>query len=218
LTQVRRGRPVTARTPPLRLIPSGPDSGPDDASIVAGLVAGEEWAASLEWRRYAAMVYGLFDRALGSSVDSEDLTQDVFAGAFAAMGRLRDPSALRSFLYSCAVRRLQAHLRAKRIRRWLVLSEAGELPEPPPSPFDAEARDHLASFYRLLDELRPEDRTAYVLRYIEDLALQEIADAIGASRATVKRRIARAAQAVYQLARAHPELAAYVVTETVDDP
>lgn len=206
------------RAPPLRLIPSGPEVGPDDARLVAAWVAGEEWAASLAWRRYSAMVYGLFDRALGSAADSEDLTQDVFAGAFAAMAKLRDPSTLRSFLYSCAVRRLYAHLRAKRIRRWLVLSEAGDLPEPPPLPFDADARERLTSFYRLLDELRPEDRTAYVLRYIEGLALQEIVEATGASLATVKRRITRATQTVCRLAQEQPELAAYVVPETVDDP
>ena len=196
---------------PLRLVVPGSQNAPDDIQIVAGLLTREEWAARTAWARYAQMVYGLFDRALGSAGESEDLTQEVFLRVFAAIRTLRDPSSLRSFIYSAAVRMLRWHLRSKRVRRWLALSDSGELPDRGCSGADSEGRELLQRFYRLLGTLSADDRTAFVLRHVEGLNLEEIASATDTSLSTVKRRVRRASNQVANLAKADPDLSQYFV-------
>jgi RNA polymerase sigma-70 factor, ECF subfamily len=163
------------------------------------------------WNRYAPMVYGLLDRALGSAGESEDVTQEVFLRVFAAIRTVRDPDSLRSFIYSSAIRTLRWHLRSKRVRRLFTLSDSGELPDRASRGVDSEGRELLARFYRLLDTLRANDRTAFLLRHIEGLRLEEIVAATGVSLSTVKRRVSRASKQVTRLAKADPELARYIV-------
>ncbi len=163
------------------------------------------------------MVYGLLDRALGSAGESEDLTQEVFLRVFAAIPTLRKPSALRSFIYSSALRMLRWHLRSRRIRRLLTLSDSGDLPDFPSPGSDSEGRELLQRFYRLLDSLSANDRTAFVLRHIEGLSLEEIVNFTGASLATVKRRIGRASTQIAALAKKDPELTPYFAPQGASD-
>ncbi len=194
---------------PLRLVVQPDAAAADDASLVRGLVAREDWASRVAWSRYAPLVYGVLDRALGSTAESEELTQEVFLRVFAAIHTLRNPSALRSFIYSAAIRMLRWHLRTKRTRRLFMLSDSGTLPEASSPPQDSEGRELLRRFYRLLDTLSANDRTAFVLRHVEELRLEEIVMATGASLATVKRRIRRASLHMANLAKADPDLAQY---------
>src|SRR5689334_25337033 len=121
------------------------------------------------------MVYRLMERALGPNGEAEDLTQDVFLRAFAGLHKLRDVEALRSFIYSVALRTLKWELRRRRVRRVLHLSDSGQLPDFPVRGSDSEARHLLAYFYALLEKVDVNDRTAFVLRYMEGLKLEEIA-------------------------------------------
>ena len=201
----------------LRLVAPQEEDLPDDAALVQAVVAGEAWAARAVWNRYSPLVYGVLDRALGSASESEDLTQEVFWRLFASIRTLRDPNALRSFLYSSAIRMLRWHLRKKRVRRFLALSDTGEVPEAHAQATDSEGRELLARFYRMLDKLGADERTAFVLRQVEGLSLQEIADVTGTSLATVKRRIRRACDVIEKLARAEPEFAEYLGDSGGDD-
>jgi len=218
---VRKMKPwpwMPARTG-LRLV-GGAASEPDDRELVRALSAGEPWAFRATWNRYAGLVYGLIDRALGSATESEDLTQDVFLIFFRAPGRLRNPYALRSFLCSSAVRRLRSHLRSKHVRRILLVLDPKTLSAIAVRGEDSEGREALERFYALLDTLRPVDRIAYCLRHIEGLKLEEIASITATSLATVKRRLRRASAHVEGLAKADPDLACYFTqrARTSDGP
>lgn len=196
--------------PPLRLVGVPRPEEPDDVELVRGLVAQEDWAARCFWSRYAPLVFGVIDRALGSPSESEDLMQDVLLGLYTGIKRLRDPSVLRSFVVAAAVLRLRRHLRWKRVRRFLTLSDTGNVPEQPTAGTDDQARDLLRRLYGMLDTLKAEDRTAFILRNVEGLSLLEIAEVTRASLATVKRRIRRAADRVEGFARSDPDLAQYL--------
>jgi RNA polymerase sigma-70 factor (ECF subfamily) len=196
--------------PSLRLVRRDVAGEPDNSTLVRGLVLREEWAAKVVWNRYASLVYGVLNRALGSPSESEDLTQEVFCRVFASVGKLRDPAALRSFLYSSTVRGLRSHLRAKRVRRFLSLSDTGDVPEQPARGCDSEGRELLARFYGMLGTLGANERTAFTLRHVEGLSLQEVADFTGSSLATIKRRLHRASEQVEKLARKEPDFAEYL--------
>jgi RNA polymerase sigma-70 factor, ECF subfamily len=183
-------------------------SRPEDAEIVRALRAGEAWAASAVWNAYAARVFRIAARVLGSESDAEDLTQDVFARVFSGIGSLRDPSALGSFVFSVALRMVNRELHRRRVRRLLRLSDTGHLPDYPVDAPDSEAREALAWLYTILDQLGAEERTAFVLRYMETMSLPDIAAAMGLSLATVKRRLDRATERV-ERADADGTFAAY---------
>jgi RNA polymerase sigma-70 factor (ECF subfamily) len=205
--------PRTASDPGHRLRLVSAAEATDDGRLVRALVEGEAWAATVTWNRYAPMVHRLFSRALGRISECDDLIQDVFLSVFTAIRSLRDPAARRSFVYSCAVRRLRSHLRYRRLRSIVPLFGPDAMPESPTVGADIDGRQVLRRFYSVLDKLAFEDRTAYTLRHLEGLRITEIGAATGVSNATVKRRIARAVEAVAAHAERDPLLAEYLVAD-----
>ena len=71
----------------------------------------------------------------------------------------------------------------------------------------------LRAVYVILDETAPEDRAAFTLRYLEGMELTEVAEACGCSLATVKRRVSRAQVALFDAAKQHPLLCAWLENE-----
>jgi RNA polymerase sigma-70 factor (ECF subfamily) len=155
------------------------------------------------------MVFRFLQRALGPDAEVEDLTQEVFLLVFAKARGLRDPDALRSFVFSIAVRKLKWEMRRRRVRRIFELSAFDELPEQATAVLDVEARQALRHFYAILDHLRAEERVAFVLRHLEGMTLGEVAGALGVSLATAKRRLDRASRTVSRYVDQDPTLAGY---------
>ena len=91
----------------------------DEETLVAGTLAGKRWAQQEVWYRFAPMVHGLLRRSLSPRHDHDDLVQEVFLRVFRRLHTLEKPSALRSFVYSVAVRVV-----SEEIRRFQVLQRA----------------------------------------------------------------------------------------------
>lgn len=199
----------------LHLVASAAEPDLDDGDLVSAFMNGEDWAAWAIWTRHAPMVHRLLQRALGPGGDAEDLTQDVFFCMFQRIPALRNAGALRSFIYSFALRTLKNELRRRRVRRILRLSPTGQPPEVPVQAADSEARQLLARFYLLLDQLSANERAAFVLQHMEGLTLHEIAESMGVSLATVKRWLSRGSQRVSALVEADRELSSYASERAV---
>jgi RNA polymerase sigma-70 factor, ECF subfamily len=178
-----------------------------DALLVAGLLDGDRRAERAVWDRYAPLVYRLSHRALGSADDASDLTQDVFACLFAKIGTLENPDALRHFIMSVMIRTLKHELRRRRLRRW-VLSETGDVPERAVLGADFVSRQLLRRFYGVLDALRARDRIVFVLRQIEGFTIEETAETMNLSVATVKRSFAAASARISLAVERDRDLAA----------
>lgn len=201
--------------PPLQLVQSRTAAATaSEAELVHGLIGKQEWAAVALWTRYGALVYRIADRALGSPHEAEDLTQDVFLCLFNKIASLRDPGALRSFVVSVTVRTLKWKLRRRRLRQWVRLTETGELPDVPVPGVDA--AEALRVFYRLLEKLGIDERMVFVLRRVDGMQLQEVADATGYSLATVKRRLRRADAALSCFMEGEPVLVTFLRGEGSD--
>ena len=175
-----------------------------DLELAHALLGGEAHAAEMAWDRYAPLVHGIVSRALGPDAEVEDVTQEIFYRLFARIGTLRKPEALRSFVISFAVRIVKWELRRRRARRWLTLSETGEVPDEQIMVINAESRYALRRLYALLDRLNTRERLVLVLRHVEGMTLEEIAEAMELSLATVKRVLRRASLRVSQLVDAEP--------------
>jgi RNA polymerase sigma-70 factor, ECF subfamily len=182
----------------------------DDEALARALVAKQAHAARLVWQRFSPMVRRIIRRTLGPAGDAEDLLQDVFMQLFAKAHTLREPKVLKAFIISITTLTLRQELRRRKVRSWL-----GFRPDPAsldlrvvhPDPIGREA---LVRFYALLDRLDVRDRTAFALRVIDGLDLNEVARALGVSLATAKRCLSRAKQRMLLHVERDPLLADYL--------
>jgi len=115
---------------------------------------------------------------------------------FSRIGLLRDAQALREFVIAVAVNVLKGELRRRWVRRKVLLSDDGSVPDIEAPGADPEAREALARCYAILDKLGARERAAFVLRYMEERTLEEVATGIGVSLRTAKRLVSRASERV----------------------
>jgi RNA polymerase sigma-70 factor (ECF subfamily) len=195
--------------PPLTVVRSGPTPD-DDASLATALIARERDAPAEAWARLSPLVLRLLRRYFGPGPDRQDLCQEVFLRFFTRIDELRDKSALRSFLIGICLGVAQNELRRARVRRWIFLTQSGDLPDAPISAANPEAREATMRVYKILAGVSAEDRTLFVTRYIEKMELAEIATAIGRPLSTTKRRLARATRRISARMSGDPALADYV--------
>jgi RNA polymerase sigma-70 factor (ECF subfamily) len=168
----------------------------DDETLAAEALAGKPWAQREVWHRYASMVYGLLRGSLNSRHDHDDLVQEVFLRVFRRLHTLENPSALRSFVYSVAIRVLSEEIRhfyvLQRARHNLLL--VADTRESRGTDF--ESRDILLRIQRILDGLKDKHRAVFVLRHMEGMDLREIATGLDISLATVKRYLLKAMRTI----------------------
>lgn len=190
----------------------------EDAALARAAADGDPAAAGILWDRFATLVRGVLRRSLGPHCDVDDQVQEVFIRLFRQVGTLRDATALRSFVIGITIRVAQTELRRRRVRRWLTLSDSGELPEVGEVVVDEDAREALARLYAILDKVDDESRLVFVLRHIQLLELTEVAEAVGISLATTKRRLTKVVARVRAMVGRDPILARYLEQGPEDEP
>jgi len=168
----------------------------NDASLVAGLRAGEPWARAALFDRYAPLVERTLRRILGKDRHTElaDLVHDAFVQALVSIHRLRDADALPAWMQSVAAHTAYHAIRARRARRWLRFWEPTTLPDVTVDGVEPHVVEAHRRTYALLERLPADERIAFALRHIEGLELGRLAEICGVSLATIKRRLAKAEQ------------------------
>jgi RNA polymerase sigma-70 factor (ECF subfamily) len=185
----------------------------EEAAIVAELKAGSETAYAWLIGEFQQPVYGLVYRIVNDPADAADTTQDVFLKVFRGMKSFHGGSSLKTWIY-----RIALHEAANR-RRWWFRHKAKETSEPTESdgpspgenamqvaltdradsPFDNVAHREVQK--RVDEELRkvPEPyRTTLILRDLEEMSYEEIAEVLEISLGTVKSRLTRGREALRQ--------------------
>jgi RNA polymerase sigma-70 factor (ECF subfamily) len=200
--------------PHLKLVGSQPGQAASDperaVDVVQALVRGEAQAQFAAWSRLRPDVDRTLRRLMGPDGEIEDLSQDVFLRFFASVPRLRDPEAMRSFLFGICVRVCRRERRSRWLRRLFHLTDDGQLPEPVAPEPDAEARQVLRRYYRMLDRLGAEGRSLFIARTIDGWPLAEVAAHHGLSVSTAQRRLGRATRRIAALCERDPVLKAYL--------
>jgi RNA polymerase sigma-70 factor (ECF subfamily) len=175
--------------------------------LVLAARAGEAWAQEALFRRHAPMVNGLAYRLMGRDDDVDDIVQEAFVQAFDGLPRLKDPQSFAKWVGSIVV-----HVASKVLRRRKLLGRLGLRRKSEPVDVDTivsrsaspEVAARLRRVYECLERLPVDQRVALVLRNIEGLPLEEVADALGVSLATAKRRIASAEEQLAKTAGEEP--------------
>jgi len=183
-----------------------PSGEPTDEAIAEALRRGERQAELEAWNRFSPGAAQTLARLLGPGPDREDLLQEVFLRFYKRIRTLREPAAVRGFLFGICVRVVQGELASRHRRRWLRLTPTGDAPETAVPGPDVEARAAIARYYALLERLGKSERSIFVSRTIERLTLAEVAEAHGVSISTAQRRLARATKRVAVLLRSEPAL------------
>jgi RNA polymerase sigma-70 factor (ECF subfamily) len=158
-----------------------------EVALARAVMAGEPWAEREVWERYAPMVHGVLRRALGPGHDFEDLLQDVFLRVYGRVRGLREPSALRSFIYSVTIRVVRWEIRRAQSRRRRQAAALEQRDGLEMVTADPETRDLVVRAQAVLDGLPPRERAIFVLRHVEGKELAEIAEGLGISLSTAKR-------------------------------
>jgi RNA polymerase sigma-70 factor, ECF subfamily len=179
----------------------------EERDLIALLIAGEEAAYETLIARFEHPIFNLVSRLTNDPGDAPDVVQEVFLKVFRNVHRFRGQSSLKTWIYRIAVNESRNH------RRWfgrhrsqeIALEPAlGEthsyldwLPDPAPSPME-QAMDHEREtlIEAALGEINPHYRAALVLRELEGLSYDEIAEILETSLGTVKSRILRGREAL----------------------
>jgi RNA polymerase sigma-70 factor (ECF subfamily) len=187
-----------------------------DDELICRLRACEEAAYEELIARFHQPVYNLAFRLLNDSADAADVVQEVFLKVFRNVGHFRNQSSLKTWVYRITVN--EAHNQ----RRWFFRHRSREVglddeaengrgravADSAQSPFDyAFDREKQVLIENALARINPLFREVVVLRDIEDLSYEEIADVLQISLGTVKSRILRGREALKEelTARLEPE-------------
>jgi RNA polymerase sigma-70 factor (ECF subfamily) len=182
----------------LRVLPRPDPDGVSDAVLVAAAREQDVHAQEALVRKHGLMLNRLCFRLLGSREDLDDLVQETFLRAFGALKTLDRPEAFRGWLAEIAVRTAHNLIRKRRLmsRLGLRTSQPIVIDEliAPAAPLEAMLA--LRAIYRILEALPPKTRIALVLRRVEGRQLDEVAQLMDASLASVKRWLAQADRAL----------------------
>ncbi len=179
----------------------------EDARILRGLRAGIDEAYEELIERYEQQLYGMTYRLLGNQTDAADVVQEVFLKVFRTINSFREQSSLRTWIYRIAVNEAHNHRRwfARHCRNEVSMeSERADCqnsieyaPDPGRSPYDQTLENENKNLIeRALTQINPIFRTAVVLRDIQNLSYEEIAEILQVSLGTVKSRILRGREAL----------------------
>ena len=185
----------------------------EEAAIVAELKAGSEEAYAWLIGEFQQPVYGLVYRMVNDPADAADTTQDVFLKVFRGMKHFHGESSLKTWIY-----RIALHEAANR-RRWWFRHKAHEmsvepnesdglagegsmqtaLTDPGDSPFDSVAHREVQRRVEVeLGKVPEPYRTTLILRDLEEMSYEEIAEVLEISLGTVKSRLTRGREALRQ--------------------
>lgn len=174
-----------------------------EALLVAELQAGSEDAFHYLLTVYQDPIHNLVLHIIDGGRDAADVTQEVFIKVFKGIRYFHGDSSLRTWIYRIAVHEASNHRRGwlrRKIREALELDQEAvgldgilaRSPTQPDTPYElAERGERQQIVRRALGSLSQPYRTALVLREIEDLSYEEIAQVLGISEGTVKSRLMR---------------------------
>jgi RNA polymerase sigma-70 factor, ECF subfamily len=176
-----------------------------DQQLVERVQAGDKTAFDLLVRKYQHRVLKLVSRFVSDAAEAEDVAQEAFIKAYRALASFRGDSAFYTWLYRIAINTAKNALVSNR-RRPVDF----DLDLQDPEQYDRHARlkegdtpegvlltEEIRSVVERAMEQLPEDlRTAIVLRELEGLSYEEIAEAMDCPVGTVRSRIFRAREAI----------------------
>ena len=156
-------------------------------------------------RLYRPRIFRFLMASLGDRDLAESLTEDCFLKAYTARHQFRGDSSLATWLTRIALNLVRDYLRNRRMRFWqktretaLDIVDVGDwLPDHSSSPEDTcLQQERVREIWRSVEKLSRQQRTVFLLRFVEEMELSEIAETTGMNTSTVKSHLYRALRIV----------------------
>jgi RNA polymerase sigma-70 factor (ECF subfamily) len=156
-------------------------------------------------RQHRPRIFRFLLASLRDTETAENLTQDCFVRAFKARDQFRGNSSLGTWLLHIAANLVRDHEASSRLKFWrrklrsdVDLSDVSDwIPDQQKSPEAlALAKEQVDAIWRAAASLSQKQRTVFLLRFVEDMDLLEIAAVTGMKEGTVKTHLFRAVQSV----------------------
>ncbi|MEJ2728068.1 MAG: RNA polymerase sigma factor [Deltaproteobacteria bacterium] len=150
--------------------------------------------------RFQGEIHRMIYYRIRARMDTEDLAQDVFIRAYRNISRIREPAKFRSWLFTIAVNRVNDYLRKKRVRSIFKSSDkdtdiqtaATDIQDTPEALEQVLKEDFWRHIGRIAKKLSKMEREVFMLRFMDNLNINEIARILKKSESTVKTHLYRA--------------------------
>jgi RNA polymerase sigma-70 factor (ECF subfamily) len=170
------------------------NDGCKDEQLVERFVLGDESVFDRIVEQHSAVVAALANRLLGWPGDVEDVTQDIFLAAYLGLKRFRCHCSLKTWLFTITINRCRRHRHSRMLRLRAFSKVATQAPRPQTGPADKTLADNevFEQVRTAVRALPAKYREPVVLRYLQELKAEQIAEILGISRNVVQVRLTRA--------------------------
>jgi RNA polymerase sigma-70 factor (ECF subfamily) len=168
-------------------------SPPTDFDLVRKVSKGDGDAFHELVDRHSRALHAAAQALTGNSADAEDVVQETFAGAYRAAASFERRSSVKTWLRRILLRQVARFYRDRPMKmQGLDAPEAADAPIARGRPSAESGVDTRLDVMSVLQQLSPEHREIIVLRELEQMSYEEMADALGVPRGTVESRLHRA--------------------------
>jgi RNA polymerase sigma-70 factor (ECF subfamily) len=182
----------------------------EEETLIAKAGAGDAEAFRVLYTRHRADVARLVYRMIGAQRDLDDVVQEVFFQVFRSLKDFRGQSKFSTWLHRVTVNVVLMHRRAARSRPTYTEEQAHDVTpddDRVPPDEDADRRERVRAFSRLLDRLADKKRIVFVLHELEGMPPAEIAKVVGAPVLTIRTRLFYARREIEAMLGEEPALA-----------
>lgn len=142
---------------------------------------------------YADKVYNTALSYAQNEADAEEITQDVFTNIFRYAGNFKGESAVGTWIYRISVNTSLNHLKKKKRFSFLKFGDTTtDQPDFEHPGVLLENKENAKILFRVIDTLPDNQKTAFILSYVEELPRQEVADIMELSLKAVESLLQRA--------------------------
>ncbi len=163
-----------------------------DESVVALVRGGERDRFEILMRRYNQRVYRAVRGIVRDEAEAEDVMQQAYFRAYLSLGSLIDATRVAPWLVKIAINEAFDRVRRRRRLGEEQLEEENEMSGVRDPEMDAGQHELASMLEDAVGELREIYRVVFVLREVEGLSTDEVAEALGVSEQVVKTRLHRA--------------------------
>lgn len=168
---------------------------PTDAELVAAVLAGDADGFALLVERHQAMLFRHAVALTGDPDAAADLVQDAFIKSYTHLATCADPARYGAWVFRILRNRCLDYRKDLRQRR-TPIDDVPHLAAGDDPARDADRADAVSHVAAALARLPAAQREAFVLKHVEDLSYEEMAERLGASISALKMRVLRAREAL----------------------
>jgi RNA polymerase sigma-70 factor (ECF subfamily) len=179
-----------------------------DHQAIERFLAGDASAFEELYHRYQPYVYNIVNGIIQNADDARDVTQDVFLQVYDSLPAFRGGSAFSTWLYRVAVNAAITHVRKEKRHPHIPLDALCEFRADIDSEPEQQATrmETQQAVQEVLAQLPEQQRAVLVLRYFQEMSLEEMAEMLNCSVAAVKVRLHRARNSFRRLfQKRHPQ-------------